>query len=191
VQTKDQDGERELIAGLCRGDEAALQALIDKYASRLFRSAEVVLHRHDLAKEAVRNVFVSLWLRRETLVINTDVRAYLLKAVNYQALKLLRDETHPEDVCIDDVAPEKLLEDFADSELQRKECLEEVVATLLQAMPPLRRKVFWMHRIENLGYKEIAEALGITVNVVEKQMAVAKREVAALRAELRRRLNRR
>jgi RNA polymerase sigma-70 factor (ECF subfamily) len=44
---------------------------------------------------------------------------------------------------------------------------------LVDALPPRMRQVFLLHRVEGLGYKEIAERLDISVRTVEWHIAEA------------------
>jgi RNA polymerase sigma factor (sigma-70 family) len=48
----------------------------------------------------------------------------------------------------------------------------------IDAMPPRRREVFLLHRIEELTYPQIARRLGISVKAVEKHMHLAMRQLS-------------
>lgn len=50
----------------------------------------------------------------------------------------------------------------------------------IDAMPPRRREVFLLHRIDELTYPQIAKRLGISVKAVEKHMSLAIKQLAAL-----------
>jgi RNA polymerase sigma factor (sigma-70 family) len=52
------------------------------------------------------------------------------------------------------------------------ERLRRALATI-DAMPPKRREVFLLHRIEGLSYPQIASRSGISIKTVEKHMALA------------------
>jgi RNA polymerase sigma-70 factor (ECF subfamily) len=54
--------------------------------------------------------------------------------------------------------------------------LERVLA-VVEAMPPRRKQVFVMHKIEGLSYGEIAEKLRISRSAVEKLMMAALRDL--------------
>jgi len=49
----------------------------------------------------------------------------------------------------------------------------EALAAAINALPPRRRAVFVAARLEGLPYKMIAERLGITVRVVDRELAIA------------------
>lgn len=52
------------------------------------------------------------------------------------------------------------------------ERLRRALATI-DAMPPKRREVFLLHRLEGLSYAQIARRAGISIKTVEKHMALA------------------
>ncbi len=63
---------------------------------------------------------------------------------------------------------------------QRLELLERV----LDALPPKCRQVFWMFRIEGHTQPEIAHALGVSLNMVERHVMRALVDLRAARAML-------
>lgn len=52
------------------------------------------------------------------------------------------------------------------------ERLRRALATI-DAMPPKRREVFLLHRLEGLSYAQIARRAGISIKTVEKHMSLA------------------
>ena len=168
------DREDFVLLDSIRGhDEAALQRLLRKYYERLARYAYSVLRRRDLAQEAVDNVFLNLWRRRETLTISANLRSFLYGAVSYQSLNLLAKENKVRHVAIDDVPSEQLREQRgADSDLLMQE-LQSDVDALLASMPAQRQLIFRLNRIEGLRYREIAEALGLSERTVQNHMLLA------------------
>ena len=51
---------------------------------------------------------------------------------------------------------------------------------ILSAMPPLRKKVFELHRIEGYSYKEIAEILSIPVKSVDNNLSKALKHLRSI-----------
>ena len=57
-----EDGELEALLESCaQGDERALKALCDAEAARMKGIAMRVLHRRDMAEEAVQEAFLQIW----------------------------------------------------------------------------------------------------------------------------------
>jgi RNA polymerase sigma-70 factor (ECF subfamily) len=57
------------------------------------------------------------------------------------------------------------------------ERLRRAIAAI-DAMPPRRREVFLLHRLEELSYVEISRRLGISISAVEKHMRLAMAQLA-------------
>lgn len=59
----------------------------------------------------------------------------------------------------------------------------EKLADVVNAMPTKRKRVFVMHRLQYKSHREIAEALGISVKMVEKHMSKALKQCRQKLAE--------
>ncbi|MDP3737526.1 MAG: RNA polymerase sigma factor [Hyphomonadaceae bacterium] len=52
------------------------------------------------------------------------------------------------------------------------------VMAAIDAMPPKRREVFLLHRVDELTYAQIARRLEVNIKTVEKHMALAMRQLS-------------
>lgn len=55
--------------------------------------------------------------------------------------------------------------------------LKRVMAAI-DAMPPKRREVFLLHRVDDLTYAQIARRMNVSVRIVEKHFALAMRQLS-------------
>ena len=172
-------GERELLARVRDGDEHAFDAIFREHYAPLVRCAEAMLHRRDLAEEIVQDVLLALWQRRDSLVVEDSLRAYLFRATRNRALNHLRHavierKAEPELSAVE--APDAVAAStMIDGEM------ETALRAAIRALPPRCREVFELSRVSGLRYAEIAVTLGISVKTVEAQMGKALR---VLREEL-------
>lgn len=51
--------------------------------------------------------------------------------------------------------------------------IEQYIHTIIQSLPPMRKKIFLMSRDEDKSYQQIADELGISVLTVKKQISLA------------------
>ncbi|WP_043585849.1 RNA polymerase sigma factor [Geminisphaera colitermitum] len=179
----------EWMARIREGDEHALILLMRKYHTHLWKYVRAVLGQADLADEAATNVFLSLWRRRESILIKTSVRHYLFSAAAKQAANFLpgvirRNALLP----LEEVAPDVLLIPNEAHASQLYEELQAEVDRLITAMPRQRQLIFKMNRLENMQYKEIGRILGISVFTVRNHMAKAIEAIEAALPGIRRRL---
>ena len=76
-------------------------------------------------------------------------------------------------------AGESAVDAVADPErsLMGAQRLKRVLAAI-EAMPPRRREVFLLHRVEELTYAQIARQLGVSLKAVEKHVHLAMRQLS-------------
>jgi RNA polymerase sigma-70 factor (family 1) len=168
------------ISDIRIGNEAVFEAVFRQYYAPLCRYARPILDDADEAEEVVQTVFLTLWERRESLLITTSLKAYLYRAVHNRCLNRLNQQSvqanhrsqAATELYADAVSPtEALLADELSTRLQRA----------IGRLPEQCRRAFELSRFEELSYKEIADHLGIAAKTVENQIGKALR---ILRVEL-------
>ena len=144
------------------------------YYQALCNYACTLLKDPDEAEEAVQQVFVAIWNKREQISINTTLQAYLYRAVNNASLNRIRHEKvrnqHRDHVM---ASESPVVEHTAQQVISRE--LTREIGKAVQSLPDKCRETFEMSRYEGLSYPEIAERQGVTVKAVEKQMGKALR----------------
>ena len=163
--------DRELLARLARGDEAAYDAIFRAWYASLVRATHAMLRDREVAEELVQDTMLELWRRRARLDAEGSPQAYLFRAARNRALNHLRHLQVQRksavrlemDLSRDASAPEQLV--AAE--------LEAAVREAIAALPPRCREVFEMSRTRGLKYTEIATTLDISVKAVEANMGRA------------------
>ncbi len=150
------------------------------YYPKMFAFAKQYVGSDADAENIVQDVFLVLWEKRDELEMTTALVTFLFTLVKNHCLKFLRHRV-VEEAYSNYVREEwsfKLyaLESFDYSYQSEKE-LRAIIRRALDTLPERCREIFIKSRIEGLKYKEISEALGISVNTVENQMAIALRKL--------------
>lgn len=151
-------------------DNAIFKQLFDEYFERLHRYAFTLLKDPDEAKDAVQEVFASLWLKKETLQIKQSPRAYLYNAVHNHCLNRIRNQQTRQRYY--QAYGEHLIPEQPGKTLEEKE-IQKGIYQLLQLLPGRNREVFMKSRFEGKKYYEIAEEMKISIKTVEAQMTKA------------------
>src|SRR5262245_27511257 len=73
--------ERDLLEQLRAGGQDAFDTIFRTYYRHLVAAAEGMLREREAAEDVAQDVMVELWRRRESLVFETSLRAYLFRAV--------------------------------------------------------------------------------------------------------------
>jgi RNA polymerase sigma-70 factor (ECF subfamily) len=165
--------DRDLLDLLRGGDQGAFQQIFRTYYGRLVGLAGALVRDAAAGEEIVQDVMLELWRRRETLVIETTLQAYLFRATRNRALNVLRharvERRAAPLVRADATAPARADENIAEAEIQQ--ALETAVA----ALPDRCREAFELSRVHGLSYAEIARVMDVSVKTVEAQMGKALR----------------
>jgi len=136
-----------------------------------------------MAEEIVQTVFLKLWEKKETIRINTSLKAYLFKTVYYDSLNHLKHEKvkmkHWEHTHYD--LTQGSAQETGEPLIGQEKELQQRLDQALNQLPEKCRLVFQLSRFEELKYKEIADRLNISIKTVEAHMGKA---LKTLRVEL-------
>jgi RNA polymerase sigma-70 factor (family 1) len=156
----------ELIAAIRSGSQYHFKQLFDLYWSKLYIVANNVLRNEADAEDIVQELFIDLWNRRTTLVID-NVGGYLFTATRYGiARKLAKRPLQKRHVDLFEA-----IQDMADlgSSLETNDLIDFIRGKIDQ-LPDRCKEVFELSRFEQLSTIEIAERLHISTSTVENQI---------------------
>jgi RNA polymerase sigma-70 factor (ECF subfamily) len=179
--------EQILLQNIKLGDEKAFQYVFDTHYSLLCSIASEFLKDDFLAETIVGDVILYLWEKRETIEVQTSLRAYLVKSVrnkclNYRELQYVVKETRlPEHEELLDAKGNLLVSDNQPLALLLEKELELEIEKSINDLSDECRKVFELSRFEHKKYEEIALELNISVNTVKYHI---KNALAKLRSDL-------
>jgi RNA polymerase sigma-70 factor, ECF subfamily len=172
----DRESDESLIRRINNNDQEALEILFERYYYRLCDFAFQFVRSFDLTEEVVSDVFLKIWKKRHDLVITGNFRAYIYTATRNQALNYLQKEKSDWE-SLDELRDESSKAYRPDEELMFRE-LENRIEILINTLPPRRKIIFKLSRIEGLTYQEIADVLSISIHTVQNQMVSAVKQLA-------------
>ena len=179
-----EQNEEGLIAEVITGSEMAFESFFKTYYESLCAYAYILLHDRDMAEEMVQQVFYKLWEKKEQLNIHTSVKAFLYRSVYNECLNHLKHDKHKlahqnHSLHVAAYAYQEQTDDKVKlSELQAR------LKDAIQDLPEQCRNIFYMNRMEELKYREIAEQLGLSIKTVEAQLSKALRILRTKLADL-------
>lgn len=154
-------------------DQATLKALASQFGPVLLQFFQRRVRDRSEAEDLTQEVFIRL-LRRGDITALADIRGYLFETASSVLTDRARRRRsrHSDDHESFDPAVHGH-EDFpSDRVLIGDEALTRVSRALLE-LPERARTIFILRRMEGLRYQDIAQRLGISLSLVEKQMARA------------------
>ncbi|WP_183557817.1 RNA polymerase sigma-70 factor [Mucilaginibacter sp. SP1R1] len=165
--------DQELLDLLRSGDRAAYTEIYTRYKFILHHHAWNKVRNKEEAQDILQEVFTNLWLKRETIRIDSNLSGYLYSAVRNRILDYFAH--HEVKVkYVNSVKPILNL-DVATDHRVRENQLKTLIELEIAELPPRTRKVFEMSRNQHLTHREIAEQLGTSEETVKKQMSYALR----------------
>jgi len=160
-----------LILQVAEGDEAAFKVLFNNYCHRIHSFATRLTRSEAIGQETVQEIFIKIWLRRESLTSVVNFEAFLLTMVRNHVYNIMRHQAieaqarnniHHELVATLDAEEDDVLN-------ERKRLLERAVNTL----PRQQRRVFQLCQLQGLKYQEAATLLNISTLTVKTHMQQA------------------
>ena len=162
----------KIILKFKAGEASALYTIYDMHSQKLYRFALGLLKDHDNACEIVQEVFVTLWEKRNQVDITFDFENYIFTIAHNAIRKFFRKksmENKFRDILLN-TSTETI--ENADTSIIYNELLELANRTI-EKLPPKRKTVFKLSRLEGLTIKEIASRLDISTRTAENQLARA------------------
>ena len=158
-----------LILGIQKDDSESFESLYHLYHKRVYAFALSLLNSTSDAEEIVQNVFLALWIQRNSLDISSSFTSYLFGIVRYKVYDFIRQKINHEAYVKYTFEHNHEYSFITEDEISYKE-LEKSFQQAIQKLPERRREIFLLSRIEKLSYKEISEKLGISENTVDTQI---------------------
>jgi len=161
----------ELISGLKQGSPKAYSYMVDTYYNMLCVYAFELTKNHDLAKDIVQNVFISIWRMRTKLKDDFTVKSYLYKSVYNEFLNQNRNKKNL--VQLDKKYLEALSEIVEEENDKSIDRLIRFVKQEIEKLPPKCKRTFLLSKKEGLSNIEIAEYLNVSIKSVEAHITKA------------------
>ncbi len=193
------DGDMALVERLRGGDRAALETLMERYASRVYRLAHGITRNEADAEEVVQDVFLTLFRKIHTFEGRAALGSWLYRVTTNAALIKRRGQRPDREVPLDPHLPaflpdghragdrDSLLADWShtpETELLSAET-RAILEQAIDALPGRYRAVVVLRDVEGLSNEEVAGAVGESVACVKSRLHRAR---MALREQLTRAL---
>jgi len=164
--------EKLLVIRLIDGDEDAFCELYANYKSRLIYFAMRFLKSREYAEDIFQDAFMVIWQSRSFIDPNASFSSYLYTIMRNRIFNQLRDLSNQETLkqqilsqaidFTDDTKNDVLVND-----------LQQFISQAIQKLTPRQREIFKMSREQQMSHKEIAAALGISVNTVQESISTS------------------
>ena len=151
---------------------------------KLFRLAYSIVREQAEAEDILQDVLLKLWSKRDEWNYIENLEAYCFRVTKNTALDRLTSMTIRKTGVID---PEKENLFFVEnhsphSEMERKE-QRSAIEQGIESLSENQRLVFSLREIEGMSYREIAEALAISEDLVKISLHRARQKMKEMLSE--------
>lgn len=169
------DISKSLIIGLKNNELAAFKQLYAHYKIRVFNFSYKHLRSREDAEEVVQDVFIKIWNVRHGINEELSFTAYLYKIAKNQILNKIRKKVG-EPAGYSSIHPYLSKDNSTENGIIYND-LQKLVEEAIKKMPPQRKLIYILSRIEGLTYQQIAEKLSISPKTVEIHMSKALKDI--------------
>ncbi|MEZ0131078.1 RNA polymerase sigma factor [Flavobacterium sp. LBUM151] len=157
-----------LVLRLREGDDSCFKEIYDLYHYKVFCFVKKYTAQLADSEDVTQNVFIHLWKYRATLDPEVSLEAILFKSSKQEISKWYKKQNR-----IFSVENEQLIKEL-DSSSESDDDIDlklEQIQLLLNKIPEKRRKIFNLHKFEDLSYKEIAIEMNMSPSAVANQIS--------------------
>ena len=165
----------EEVSNFINGDRKAYEKIYRKYGPKLFAFAYKLIQDKDEANDIVQEVFLKLWDKKHLINPELDFDQYLFKITKNLVFNKAKQRAY-QFAANHYLSSKPCSENFTANEIY----YNEVALVLDQAyneLPPMRKQVFTLSRLEGLNNQEIAQKLQTSKSNIENHLNKAIREI--------------
>lgn len=168
--------DRLLLIRLKEGDEMAFDEVYRLYAHKLLGNITKLVKSESTAAELLQEIFVKLWFNREKIDVDRSMAPYLFRIAQNQVYDFFRKAARDNSLqrsltAASQEAYVHIEEDIFQAEAVRH--LQELMSTL----PPKRRTIFEMIKLEGLSYAEVSSRLNISESTINDHIVKATKHI--------------
>lgn len=169
-----QTDEKSLLLQLKDGDERAFEILYDNYKHRIAGNLFKLLKSDDLVKEVLQELFFKIWEVRTQIDPEKSFKSYLFRIAENLVHDYFRKVAKDRRLLAKIVASSSELYLHIEEDMLSKEDAQKLQEAI-NLMPPQRKMVFTLCKLEGKSYKEVEEILGINAKTISSHMLQANR----------------
>ena len=168
---------------LQKGNPETYKEIFRLLYPRLKGYCKLFVHDENEVEDIIQECFITLWDKRKTIDVQKRLESFLFVIIRNKCLNFLKNQK----LDSENIPPENLpiaelqyLYQLDLVEKEEKSLEEKLIQTFQESvneLPPKMRDVFVKCKLEGKKQKEVAEELGISIKMVEKQIGKAKKQI--------------
>ncbi|NTD99222.1 sigma-70 family RNA polymerase sigma factor [Agrobacterium tumefaciens] len=169
-----QTDEKALLLQLKDGDERAFEILYNNYKFRIAGNLFKLLKSDDIVKEVLQELFFKIWEVRAQIDPEKSFKSYLFRIAENLVYDYFRKVAKDKRLLTQLVASSSELYLHIEEDMLSKEDAQKLQHAI-NLMPPQRKMVFTLCKLEGKSYKEVEEIMSINAKTISSHMLQANR----------------
>jgi RNA polymerase sigma-70 factor (ECF subfamily) len=162
-----------IVASIKNSDEFIFEQVYQEYHEKLYYYMLSKSKSTYIAEEVVQITFIKLWNNRERLNEEFTISTHIFRIASTTFIDLLRKQSNSLKIYKELESRDTDLPNNNISEKMDESDVYQLLNKALNKMPPVRKKVFEMSRVDGMTYKEIADKMFISPKTVENHISKA------------------
>lgn len=169
--------EKELLALISEGNEAAFKKLYELYRVRFYAVVYKMTGSDEVAEDIVQDIFLKIWKKRASLVDIENPSSYFFTAVYRRVYQYYRKVALEKKFHRLQQVEENAGNTTAETVLVRES--RQLLSKAVAQLPPQQQMVYKLSKEAGYSREDIAEHLNISPNTVKNHLARAMKFVQA------------
>jgi|SRR5690606_36386157 len=164
--------ENDLLVALKTGDHRAFEQVYNQYKRQLYYNIYKLVHSEAIAEELTHDVFLRVWQSRNLIVVTQSFSAFLRRIATNIAIDFYRKAALDKKLRTELVIrATEFYDPFEEEALNLDHRV--FIRSLLEKLPPRRREIFSLCKLEGKSYADVAHLLGIGTGTVNDHIVKA------------------
>jgi RNA polymerase sigma-70 factor (family 1) len=168
--------ESELVRLAALGDGDAFSKIYQFYIPRLYKYIYPFIKSKEDTEEIFHDLFLSLWVKREELLLVRSLNGFIFKAARNRLINLY-DHQKVKRTAFDYISKTADNRSVGTDGRVLYNQYQSILGAAIHSMPSRRRQIYEMNTLQDLSYDVIADQLGISKSVVKKQIYAARNHI--------------
>lgn len=172
--------DEELALAYAKGDNRAFDELLNRTQGKLFSYILFVVHNEDRANDLFQETFVKVITRLQEGRYTDSGRfsAWMMRIAHNAIMDWYRDERvrnivdSDDDNDLESISNTNVLVSNIESRYVHEQVMTDV-RRIMNLLPPTQREVVYMRYYQEMSFKEIAAATGVSINTSLGRMRYA------------------
>jgi RNA polymerase sigma-70 factor (ECF subfamily) len=166
--------EKYLLEQLIAGDEEAFKQIYFLYSERIYGNLLKLLKSEPAAQEILQDVFMKIWEHRQYIDPEKSFRSYLFRIAENMVCNFYKKASRDKALLQQLVTRSSVAYAHVEETIFYKED-KYFLHNAIESLPPQRKQVFELCKMEGKSYDEVSRLLGISISTISDHIVKANR----------------